>query len=25
VTNNPNERATSVAPDHAPVLTRFEL
>jgi endonuclease/exonuclease/phosphatase family metal-dependent hydrolase len=25
VTNNPNERATSVAPDHAPVLARFEL
>jgi endonuclease/exonuclease/phosphatase family metal-dependent hydrolase len=25
VTNNPNERATSVAPDHAPVLVRFEL
>jgi endonuclease/exonuclease/phosphatase family metal-dependent hydrolase len=25
VTNNPNERATSVAPDHAPVLARLEL
>jgi endonuclease/exonuclease/phosphatase family metal-dependent hydrolase len=25
VTNNPNERATSIAPDHAPVLARFEL
>jgi hypothetical protein len=25
VSNNPNARATSVAPDHAPVLARFEL
>jgi endonuclease/exonuclease/phosphatase family metal-dependent hydrolase len=25
VTNNPSERAASVAPDHAPVLVRFEL
>jgi endonuclease/exonuclease/phosphatase family metal-dependent hydrolase len=25
VSNNPNERATSIAPDHAPVLARFEL
>jgi endonuclease/exonuclease/phosphatase family metal-dependent hydrolase len=25
VTANPNERATSIAPDHAPVLARFEL
>ncbi len=25
VTANPNERATSVPPDHAPVLARFEL
>jgi endonuclease/exonuclease/phosphatase family metal-dependent hydrolase len=24
VTANPNERATSIAPDHAPVLARFE-
>jgi endonuclease/exonuclease/phosphatase family metal-dependent hydrolase len=25
VTANPNERATSIAPDHAPVLARFQL
>ena len=25
VTANPNERATSVPPDHAPILARFEL
>jgi endonuclease/exonuclease/phosphatase family metal-dependent hydrolase len=25
VTADPNERATSIAPDHAPVLARFEL
>jgi hypothetical protein len=25
VTANPDERATSTAPDHAPVLVRFEV